>query len=118
MNESKYQGHTPGPWRAGFSDGSGPLWILAGRVDDFKNTFTEDGEHNPDASSTVVISTGSEGIRNPADAALIADAPLLLASVAQLEALLAEVLDGDNGDLGQDLNARVKAALAAKGGAK
>jgi len=77
---SKKVAHTPGPWRIGFTDGSGETYITAGDhgvVKDLNNIVT------------VVSGTSDDwgikqGVLNPADAHLIAAAPEMLEALEQL----------------------------------
>jgi hypothetical protein len=73
--------HTPGPWSVGFHDGTGPTYITAGDHPALKKA----------AESIVVVVSGStddwgveHGVRNSADALLIAAAPELLDALVQL----------------------------------
>lgn len=79
--------HTPGPWQVGFSDGSGPTYIVAG-----------DHAAVPGVSHVVTVVGGSEdswglpqGVRNSADACLIAAAPDLLCELKRLVRMLEPV---------------------------
>jgi hypothetical protein len=95
--------HTKGPWSVGFSDGSGPEWITAG--DD--TTIVMGG----DSFGTVY------GVRDPANACLIAAAPDMFealiqarewlrgwasaeAQLAIIDAALAKATTGESSDVG------------------
>lgn len=96
--------HTPGPWAVGFSDGTGPTYITAGDHPALKKT---------EESIVVVVSGATDdwgvehGVRNPADAQLIAAAPDMLA-------LLRELVDLEGPQPGNVAWARKVQAVVAK----
>lgn len=79
MNEFK---GTPGPWRIGYSDGSGQTYILAGHA---SNPATVIRGHSDDYGIP-------GGVLNPDDARLIAAAPDLLEAAVQARGVLHTVL--------------------------
>ena len=101
MNAPKF---TPGPWAVGFSDGSGETYITA-------------GDHPAQKDYPVIIVSGaddgwgiSQGVRNPADAALIAAAPELYSELAKLVAKIGNDEPVSSFDLQDARTALAKAA--------